>query len=81
MENLRRCKVVGVIDKVMTQPGTWELRLGLDQRECKLEGPGSWVGGARPPRMGEYLSIGTILTKENSQATIQDPLGVSCEIC
>lgn len=57
VENLRCCKVVGVIDKVMTRPGTGEVRLGLDQRECKLEGPGSWDEGACPPRTREYPSI------------------------
>lgn len=31
VENLRRCKVVGVIDKVMTRPGTGGVRLGLDR--------------------------------------------------
>jgi len=33
VENLRRCKVVGVIDKVMTGPGTGGVRLGLGQGE------------------------------------------------
>lgn len=50
VENLRQCKVVGVIDKVMTQLGTGGVRLGLDQRECKLEGPGSWDGRAGSQR-------------------------------
>lgn len=48
VENLRRCKVVGVINKVMARPGTGEVRLGLDQGERNLEGPGSWDGGAGP---------------------------------